>query len=184
MVAAPTNSNATQVAVTGTSMGAMSRTAGRIRPAAARISRVPMARRAPGLKSRTHSAAGPTEASFSLGTNSLEELTRRTAASSPATIHSARFSVRFMRAPWQGSPTSRPTDSGARDYRSRNERDPRRMTVAARPLRVARYARVSTREKDRDPEPQLQPMRGDAVARAWQPREDVDRAAVGALAGP
>src|SRR5262245_11952531 len=27
-------------------------------------------------------------------------------------------------------------------------------------------------------------MRGDAVARAWPPTEDVDRAAVGALAGP
>src|SRR5690242_15113436 len=92
MVTAPTNSSATQTAVTGTSTGAMSRAAGRIRPAAPRISRAPMARSAPGLKSRTHCAAAPPRAaSVSRGTYIFMVLTRRAAAGSPATIHRARF---------------------------------------------------------------------------------------------
>jgi len=94
MVAAPTNSSATQTAVIGTSTGAMSSTAGRIRPIAARISRTPIARRAPGLKSITHSAACPTAAIRSRGTTIFDVLTSSTAASSPVTIHSRR--LRFM----------------------------------------------------------------------------------------
>jgi DNA invertase Pin-like site-specific DNA recombinase len=56
------------------------------------------------------------------------------------------------------------------------------MTVTARPLRVAVYARVSTRDKEQAPELQLQPLRKDAVARGRQPAEDVDRVAAGDLA--
>ncbi len=61
-----------------------------------------MALRAPGLKSSTHLVAAPMPAIFSLGTNSLALLSRKTTASSPATIHRARFSVRFMRISLQG----------------------------------------------------------------------------------
>jgi hypothetical protein len=56
-----------------------------------------MALRAPGLKFSTHLVAAPMPAILSLGTNSLALLTRKTTASSPATIHRVRFSVRFMR---------------------------------------------------------------------------------------
>ena len=52
-----------------------------------------------------------------------------------------------------------------------------------RPLRVALYARVSTRDKDQDPELQLHPLREYAAARGWLPTEYVDRAAAGDLAG-
>jgi DNA invertase Pin-like site-specific DNA recombinase len=51
------------------------------------------------------------------------------------------------------------------------------------PLRVALYARVSTRDKDQDPELQLHPLREYAAARGWLPTEYVDRAAAGDLAG-
>lgn len=57
------------------------------------------------------------------------------------------------------------------------------MEGTQRPLRVGLYARVSTRDKDQDPELQLQPMREYAVARGWEPTEYVDRAAAGDLAG-
>jgi DNA invertase Pin-like site-specific DNA recombinase len=57
------------------------------------------------------------------------------------------------------------------------------MDVARRPLRVALYARVSTRDKDQDPELQLHPLREYAAARGWLPAEYVDRAAAGDLAG-
>jgi DNA invertase Pin-like site-specific DNA recombinase len=54
---------------------------------------------------------------------------------------------------------------------------------AQRPLRVALYARVSTRDKDQDPELQLQPMREYAAARGWQATEYVDHAPAADLAG-
>ena len=57
------------------------------------------------------------------------------------------------------------------------------MDVAPRPLRVALYARVSTRDKDQDPELQLHPLREYAAARGWRPTEYVDRAPAGDLAG-
>lgn len=50
-------------------------------------------------------------------------------------------------------------------------------------MRVALYARVSTRDKDQDPEMQLQPMREYAVARGWQLTEYVDQASAADMAG-
>ncbi len=51
-----------------------------------------------------------------------------------------------------------------------------------RPPQVALYARVSTRDKDQDPELQLEPMRAYAAARGWEVAEYVDQAAAGDLA--
>jgi DNA invertase Pin-like site-specific DNA recombinase len=58
------------------------------------------------------------------------------------------------------------------------------MTGAAgrRPIRVALYARVSTRDKDQDPELQLEAMREYVHARGWEASEYVDTAAAGDLA--
>jgi DNA invertase Pin-like site-specific DNA recombinase len=56
-------------------------------------------------------------------------------------------------------------------------------TARSRPLRVALYARVSTRDKAQDPELQLHPLREYAAARGWRPTEYVDRAPAGDLAG-
>jgi DNA invertase Pin-like site-specific DNA recombinase len=56
-------------------------------------------------------------------------------------------------------------------------------TTGPPPLRVARSARVSTRDKDQDPELQVHPMREYAAARGWLPTEHVDHAAAGDLAG-
>jgi len=53
---------------------------------------------------------------------------------------------------------------------------------ADRPIRVALYARVSTRDKDQDPELQLEAMRDYVRARGWQASEYVDTAAAGDLA--
>jgi len=53
---------------------------------------------------------------------------------------------------------------------------------ADRPLRVALYARVSTRDKDQDPELQLVPLREYVGARGWSAAEYVDLAAAGDLA--
>ena len=50
-------------------------------------------------------------------------------------------------------------------------------------MRVALYARVSTRDKDQDPEVQLHPLRAYAAARGWRPTEYVDHAPAGDLAG-
>ena len=50
------------------------------------------------------------------------------------------------------------------------------------PVRVALYARVSTRDKDQDPELQLEPLRAYVAARGWQPIEYVDQAPAGDLA--
>jgi DNA invertase Pin-like site-specific DNA recombinase len=50
-------------------------------------------------------------------------------------------------------------------------------------MRVGLYARVSTRDKDQDPELQLQPMREYAAARGWRTLEYVDRASAGDMAG-
>jgi DNA invertase Pin-like site-specific DNA recombinase len=47
--------------------------------------------------------------------------------------------------------------------------------------RVALYARVSTTDKDQDPELQLRPLRAYATARGWEPIEYVDRARGGDL---
>jgi DNA invertase Pin-like site-specific DNA recombinase len=51
-----------------------------------------------------------------------------------------------------------------------------------RPLRIALYARVSTRDKDQDPELQLESLRAYVAARDWQAIEYVDTAAAGDLA--
>ena len=53
---------------------------------------------------------------------------------------------------------------------------------ADRPIRVALYARVSTRDKDQDPELQLDAMRDYVRARGWGSVEYVDTAAAGDLA--
>lgn len=50
-------------------------------------------------------------------------------------------------------------------------------------MRVALYARVSTRDGAQDPELQLEPMRAYAVAREWTATEYVDRASAADLAG-
>jgi hypothetical protein len=87
---APTISTIRPTAASGTSTGAMPSAAGRVRPTAARTSRVPMALAAPALKSSTHPM--PKAASFSLGRVSFRAPLARTAtASSPAMIHSAMF---------------------------------------------------------------------------------------------
>ena len=51
-----------------------------------------------------------------------------------------------------------------------------------RTVRVAIYARVSTRDKDQDPELQLVAMRDYVTARRWETVEYVDTAAAGDLA--
>ena len=51
-----------------------------------------------------------------------------------------------------------------------------------RPISVALYARVSTRDKDQDPELQLEAMREYVAARGWEAIEYVDTAAAGDLA--
>jgi DNA invertase Pin-like site-specific DNA recombinase len=53
---------------------------------------------------------------------------------------------------------------------------------ANRPICVALYARVSTRDKDQDPELQLDAMRDYTRARGWEAAEYVDTAAAGDLA--
>jgi DNA invertase Pin-like site-specific DNA recombinase len=53
---------------------------------------------------------------------------------------------------------------------------------SGRPLRIALYARVSTRDKDQDPELQLEALRGYVIARGWTATEYVDTAAAGDLA--
>ncbi len=50
------------------------------------------------------------------------------------------------------------------------------------PLRVALYARVSTRDRDQDPELQLDALRAYVAARGWLAIEYVDQAAAGDLA--
>jgi DNA invertase Pin-like site-specific DNA recombinase len=50
-----------------------------------------------------------------------------------------------------------------------------------RPLRVGLYARVSTRNKDQDPELQLDAMRDYVRTRGWEAVEYVDTAATGDL---
>ena len=56
------------------------------------------------------------------------------------------------------------------------------FTGADRPFRVALYARVSTRDKDQDPELQLDALRAYVAARGWESSEYVDQAAAGDLA--
>lgn len=55
--------------------------------------------------------------------------------------------------------------------------------AGGRPVRAALYARVSTREKDQDPELQLAPMRAYAVARGWDATLYVDRASAADMVG-
>ena len=50
------------------------------------------------------------------------------------------------------------------------------------PVRVALYARVSTRDKDQDPELQLEPLRAYVAARGWEAVKYVDQAPAGDLA--
>lgn len=50
-----------------------------------------------------------------------------------------------------------------------------------RPLRVALYARVSTRDKDQDPELRLVPLREYIAARSWVASEYVDEASAADL---
>ena len=56
------------------------------------------------------------------------------------------------------------------------------LDPVGRPLRVALYARVSTRDKDQDPELQLDALRAYVAARGWEAIEYVDQAAAGDLA--
>jgi DNA invertase Pin-like site-specific DNA recombinase len=56
-------------------------------------------------------------------------------------------------------------------------------TVPARPVQAALYARVSTRDKDQDPEVQLVPMRQHADARGWKATGYVDRASAAHMGG-
>ena len=56
------------------------------------------------------------------------------------------------------------------------------LDPVGRPHRVALYARVSTRDKDQDPELQLNALRAYVVARGWAAVEYVDQAAAGDLA--
>ncbi len=56
------------------------------------------------------------------------------------------------------------------------------VRVPERLFRVALYARVSTRDKDQDPELQLEAMRDYVRARGWSIIEYVDAAAAGDLA--
>jgi DNA invertase Pin-like site-specific DNA recombinase len=51
------------------------------------------------------------------------------------------------------------------------------------PVRVALYGRVSTRDKEQDPQLQLVPMQEYATARGWAIAEYVDHASAGDLAG-
>jgi hypothetical protein len=60
---------------------------------------------------------------------------------------------------------------------------PSATAIATRPLRVALYARVSTRDKAQDVDLQLVPLREYAAARGWVVAEYVDRAPAGDLAG-
>ncbi len=53
----------------------------------------------------------------------------------------------------------------------------------SRPLRVAVYGRVSTRDRDQDPEVQLAPLREYAAARGWEAVEYVDHASAADMAG-
>lgn len=53
---------------------------------------------------------------------------------------------------------------------------------SSRPVRVALYARVSTRDHDQDPELQLEALRDYARTRGWEVLEYVDTAAAGDLA--
>ena len=52
---------------------------------------------------------------------------------------------------------------------------------SGRPLRVALYARVSTRDKDQDPELQLVPLRDYVAARGWVATEYTDQASAADL---
>jgi DNA invertase Pin-like site-specific DNA recombinase len=56
-------------------------------------------------------------------------------------------------------------------------------TDAGRALRVGVYARVSTADRDQNPETQLAPLREFAAANGWQVTEYVDHAAAGDLKG-
>jgi DNA invertase Pin-like site-specific DNA recombinase len=60
---------------------------------------------------------------------------------------------------------------------------PRAAAITTRAVRVALYGRVSTRDKEQDPELQLVPMREYAQARGWRATEYVDRAPAADLAG-
>jgi DNA invertase Pin-like site-specific DNA recombinase len=55
--------------------------------------------------------------------------------------------------------------------------------VTRRPVRVALYARVSTRDKDQDPEVQLAPMRDFVTARRWESSAYIDFASAADMAG-
>lgn len=57
------------------------------------------------------------------------------------------------------------------------------MTTLPSGLRVGLYARVSTRDKDQDPDLQLQPMREYAIARGWTVTEYVDHASAADMRG-
>lgn len=56
------------------------------------------------------------------------------------------------------------------------------LACVGRPVRAALYARVSTRDKDQDPELQLEAMRDYIRTRGWVASEYVDTAAAGDLA--
>src|SRR5918995_354966 len=152
MVTAPINSNATPVAASGTSTGAMSSAAGRIRPAAARSSRVAMALRARGLKSLTHCAAGPpTAAIFSRGTNALEVLISRTHSGGDpqCDVHAFSCLVVDLGEPVDGVVG---VDSAADDRRYQQQsRSENQGKTRAGPAEVPRSRRVPHERKSSGP---------------------------------
>lgn len=54
---------------------------------------------------------------------------------------------------------------------------------SGRPIRVALYARVSTRDKDQDPEVQLAPMRDYVATRGWEGSSYIDFASAADMGG-
>jgi DNA invertase Pin-like site-specific DNA recombinase len=62
------------------------------------------------------------------------------------------------------------------------DRSQAQLRMMGRPLRVGLYARVSTRDKDQDPELQLEAMRDYVRTRGWEAVEYIDTAAAGDLA--
>ena len=91
-------------------------------------------------------------------------------------------SVRMLRtAGWAHKNFPSPRSRGSRPSLRRD--DPMTGKSRAGHMRVALYARVSTRDKDQDPEVQLAPMRDYAAARGWDCAVYIDVASAADLAG-
>jgi hypothetical protein len=85
---------------------------------------------------------------------------------------------------WSSRPPDAPSARPGQGSRDRSAPDPRGAISGApaglgRPLRVGLYARVSTRERDHNPELQLDAMRDYVRTRGWEAVEYVDTAAAG-----